>query len=128
MGRRPLLACCRIARSAAAKLLPFPLPEAVAAHAAHVVVFRARMPLHLFSVYVPAGGSSASAKLCNSVSQAVLSEAAAIGQQPCLLARDFNFDPLPPLAAALLAVSGWVDMAEHLGPTTAPGEGRRGAG
>ena len=42
------------------------------------------------------------------------------------IAGDFNFDPLPPLAAALLAVSGWVDLAEHLGPTTAPGGDKTG--
>ena len=107
-------------RSAAAKLLPIPLPAAAAPHAAHVVVFRARSPLHLFSVYVPAGGTPASAKICNAVTQAVLSVAASMGQEPCFLAGGFNFDPLPPLAAALLAVSGWVDLAAHLGPNHCP--------
>ena len=57
---------------------------------------------------------------------AALSSAAELGHEPCFILGDSNQDPLPAQAAALVAVSGWVDLGEGLGRTTAPGFGRLG--
>ena len=60
---------------------------------------------------------------CDQLALFVLEATAALGHEPCFLFGDFNFDPLPAQALAMLAISGWVDVAAGLGPTTESGPG-----
>ena len=75
-------------------------------------------PFHAFVFYAPADGSAAAAADCATLLLASLQAAASLGQVPVLLAGDLNQDPLPPAAAAALALAGWRDLAEGLGPTS----------
>ena len=93
---------------------------------ARFAICHATAPIHLFNVYSTVGGGQAAATHCVSLVTAALQADSEIGHQPCFLLGDFNQDPLPPQASALLAVAGWVDLAEGLGLTTEPGFGRRG--
>ena len=51
------------ARSAAAKVIALLLPHGCDNFAAHFVVFRALMPIHLFTVCTPAGGGAVAAQV-----------------------------------------------------------------
>ena len=53
-----------------------------------------------------AGGNA-----CDALVKAAFQRAAEVGQVPCVLAGDFNQDPLPSLSAASLALAGWRDLA-----------------
>ena len=79
-------------------------------------------------MYAPCGSSrrEEDAQSCEAILQAVLLRAAEVGQVPCFIAGDFNQDPLPSGGAAALALAGWRDLGEGLGPTTRPGGGRTG--
>ena len=85
-------------------------------------------PLHLLGIYAPCGAGrlDIGGNACDALVKLALQRAAEIGQVPCMLAGDFNQDPLPSLSAAALALAGWRDLAADLGPTTRPGGGRRG--
>ena len=115
-GNSPLVA--GFVRVAAARVFPLLTGLPLQARIARFTVFRPRAPLHLLAVYSPVGGGLAAAQSCTHLVRAMLEEAAAIGHEPCLILGDFNFDPLPPRAAAMLAMSGWADLAAGLGPTT----------
>ena len=85
--------------------------------------------LHVINIYAPCqsqvGGPSA-ATACERLVHRALGIAAELGQVPCVIVGDFNQDPLPALAAAECALSGWRDLGSQLGPTTSPGAGRAG--
>ena len=123
-GDSPLVAA--FVRQVAARTFDVPVAERLSMRIARFTIFRARAPIHLFNVYSTVGGSQAAANHCVSLVTAALQAASEIGHQPCFLLGDFNQDPLPPQASALLAVAGWVGLAEGLGLTTAPGFGRLG--
>ena len=85
--------------------------------------------IHVINIYAPCqaqvGGPSA-ATACERLIHRALGIAAELGQVPCVIVGDFNQDPLPALAAAECALSGWRDVGSQLGPTTSPGAGREG--
>ena len=95
---------------------------------AHFAFGLGRLVVHVFNVYIPPqGGLVGNARRdCVAVTRQVLAEAAELGQVPVFVVGDFNHDPLPAAVEAALALGGWRDLADGLGPTTNPGLGRNG--
>ena len=99
------------AKGCAARAFPVVEAEAWAApRIAHAAVQFGRIVLHVINIYAPCqtvvGGPSAAAA-CNRLVHRALGIASELGQVPCVIVGDFNQDPMPRLATAECALSGW---------------------
>ena len=117
-------------KGCAAREYPVAGPERWAApRLAHAAVQFGESVLHIISVYSPCQsleGGPRAVDACNRLVHQALGIAALLGQVPCVIVGDFNQDPMPHLATAECALSGWRDVAAALGVTTCPGGGREG--
>ena len=109
-------------RGLACRLVGVDAPDRLRSRLCLVTAYRGGgSPVHVFCLYAPADGSASASADCLSLVASAMGHAAELGQVPVFFVGDFNQDPLPVLAEAELALSGWRDLAAGLGATSAGG-------